>query len=116
MVSFKKLIILKKNSDKEKKEYSLKNLGKFYFFFLKKKIALDLTHPSGGLKRNIILGLQELFKKLPYYENQNKLKENFFSKIKKLKNYKFSRVQRNLPLRGQRTRTNCKTRKKKKIL
>lgn len=116
MIPTKKLIVLKKNSEKEKKEYSSKNLGKFYFFFLKKKIALDLTHPSGGVKKNIILGLQELFKKLPYFTNQNKLKENFFSKIKKLKNYKFSRVMRNLPLRGQRTRTNCRTRKKKKIL
>ena len=33
MIPTKKLIVLKKNSEKEKKEYSSKNLGKFYFFF-----------------------------------------------------------------------------------
>lgn len=118
MIFAKNLIILKKNSEKINKKdlYSSQLLGCFQSFFLKKKIAVHLTHPTGGLRKNLFLELQELYKKNLYFNNQIKLKEKFFSKIKKLQNYKFSRLERNLPLRGQRTHTNAKTRKKRHIV
>lgn len=118
MVFTKKLIILKKNSEKEDKKnlYSLQSIGFFHFFFLKKKIAMDLNHPVGGLQKNIFLNLQEFFKKNIKFVNQSRLKEKFFSKIKKLQNYKYTRVEKNLPLRGQRTHTNSNTRRKRKVL
>lgn len=118
MVSLKNLIILKKKIEKEDKKnlYSLQTVGFFHSFLFKKKIAIDLSHPTGGLKRDFFLTLQELYKKNPQYINQNKLKENFFSKMKKLKNYKSSRIENNLPLRGQRTHTNSRTRRERKIL
>lgn len=118
MIFKKNLIILKKNSEKFNKKdlYSLHLLGCFHSFLLKKKIAMQIVHPTGGLRRNLFLELQELCKKNVEFDNQNKLKEKFFSKIKKLHNYKFSRLERNLPLRGQRTHTNAKTRKKRNII
>ncbi len=118
MIFAKDLIILKKNSEKNSKKdlYSLQTLGCSHFFLLKKKVALDIFHPTGGLRRNIFLELQEFCKKNLHFTNQNKLKEKFFSKIKKLQNYKFSRLIRRLPLRGQRTHTNAKTRKKRDII
>lgn len=118
MIFEKNLIVLKKNSEKNSKKdlYSLQTLGCFHFFLLKKKIALDIFHPTGGLRRNIFLELQEICKRNLHFNNQNKLKEKFFSKIKKLQNYKFSRLERNLPLRGQRTHTNAKTRRKRNII
>jgi ribosomal protein S13 len=114
----KNLIILKKNSEKFSKKdlYSLRTIGCSHFFLLKKKIACDIGHPTGGLRKNLFLELQELFKKNVQFDNQGKLKEKFFLKIKKLQNYKFSRLERNLPMRGQRTHTNAKTRKKRYII
>lgn len=114
----KKLINIKKNSEVEDKKnlYSLQNMGFFHFFLLKKKIAIDINHPSAGLRSSLFLILQDLSKKNIQYLNQNKLKEKYFSKLKKLQNYKFTRVERNLPLRGQRTHTNAKTRRKRKVL
>ena len=111
----KNLIILKKNSEKSNKRdlYSTQSLGCLQFFFLKKKIALQLTHPTGGLRKELFLKLQEIYKKNLQFDNQNKLKEQFFLKIKKIQNYKFSRLERNLPLREQSTHTNAKTRRKR---
>lgn len=91
-------------------------VGKFHRVLLKKKLAQNYQHTTGGLSKNLFFQFQKVFKKLPEFDNQSKLKEDALLRIKKISGYKYSRILKNLPLRGQRTHTNAMTRKKRKVI
>lgn len=104
----------KKMIYKDPKNFVLLGLIKRYS--LKKKLALTKSNFSFGLSQNAFVRLQELIKKNPLFKDQEKIKEEAIIKIKKSLNYKNTRITRGLPLRGQRTRTNAQTRKKRNVL
>ena len=80
--------------------------------FILKKIGLNLNKFKFKIKKNHFYKLNIYKKNL---DNRNYLRKlnNFYFNIKNYKNY---RNQLGYPIRGQRTHTNAKTKKKFKIL
>lgn len=116
----KKFLFLKQKN--EKQNLNKKNLSSFFILgknqtiVLKKKIGINRGHFLGGLREDLFLELQTSIKKDERFVNQLKIKEAALELLKKRLNFKHNRFVKNLPLRGQRTRTNAKTRKKRNII
>jgi ribosomal protein S13 len=96
------------------REFNL--VGLHHRSLIKKKLAFNPLHTTGGVSKSIFNQLQKLLKKSTHFVNQSKLKEDAILKTRRLSGFKSTRILKNLPLRGQRTHTNAKTRKKRKIL
>jgi ribosomal protein S13 len=96
------------------KEFIL--VGRQHRCLLKKRVALSALHITGGLTKKLFFQIQKMMKKLPNFINYNKLKEDAILVTKRQMGFKSTRILKNLPLRGQRTHTNAKTRKKRKVL
>ena len=96
-------IFFKKKKNIFFKKY-FKNFGISYFLNLKKNILIFLKH-------FYILNLYQIL-----LQNNKKLKKKNIFLHKKNKSYKGIRLLKNLPINGQRTKTNSKTRKKHHII
>lgn len=90
-------------------------LGKNNVLFFYKQFGLNRRLKSNKIKYTVYLNTNKLSDKITYQNNlKNYLLKNRRFSIEKLKNYKAVRHQLRYPVRGQRTRTNSKTRKKLK--
>ena len=92
-----------------------KNRKKLFFFnnFFTKSLFFHKNILYSNSLINTILN--ELINS-PKYINPKELKNRQFNLFKQIKNYKYSRIILHLPLRGQRTHTNAKTRKHGRVL
>lgn len=68
-----------------------------------------------SLKEGWIFSTYNLIKKHTSYKNEKYEKFLNLKRIKKKKNYRAHRLRNRLPLRGQRTHTNAKTRKVRNV-
>ena len=113
------MMIIKKNSFLLKK----KVINYMLIFKRKKNIFLRKYFIKNGISFLLNLNMNILFK---YLYEINLLKKKVISiylnkkekllNLKKLKSYKGIRLIRKLPINGQRTKSNAKTRKKRNIL
>lgn len=92
------------------------SVGVHHRHLLKRKLAMYRFHQFGGLSKDFFIRLQKNLRAQPTFINHGLLKEAALVKIRKAGGFKNSRIEKNLPLRGQRTHTNAKTRKKRKVL
>lgn len=55
------------------------------------------------------------YKKSSLHNDDYLKKQEAFAKLKKQRSYRYFRLKRNLPTRGQRTHTNARTRRKRRV-
>lgn len=89
-------------------------IGKFKSLYICKKIEISPSTKVQDLKEETILKIQQL---ISNFEIEGNLRTRIRMNIKRLKDikcYKGMRHKSNLPVRGQRTKTNARTRKRSK--
>jgi len=91
-------------------------LGKSAQLDIKKKLGICVYNSYCGLQRPTFSRLVSFLKKYPKYSDQKKLKYDNIQRIHRMAGYRSLRLRLNLPARGQRTHTNAKTRRKRKIV
>jgi len=92
-----------------KKIYGLGENSLLVFY---KSFGLNYRLKSNKIKYTVYLNMNKFSDRITYRNNlRNYLLKNRHFSIDKLKNYKGVRHQLRYPVRGQRTRTNSKTRK-----
>jgi ribosomal protein S13 len=101
-------ISFKQNKFNFKKKFINLKLGKTTL--LKFKSLMALQNNCLFFSKNYF-NLITRFKNTKLFINHTLKKYEIFSLLKKKKSYKFKRYKNNLPLRGQRTHTNARTRK-----
>lgn len=92
------------------------SIGWQTYYMLKKRIAINYNRANCGLPKNRFWKLQNSFKKKAPFFDQRRLKITRLGELRKLMGYKADRLRKQLPLRGQRTHTNARTRKKRNIV
>ncbi|HIH2763183.1 MAG TPA: 30S ribosomal protein S13 [Candidatus Azoamicus sp.] len=89
-------------------------IGKFKSLYICKKVEISPSTKVEDLKEETILKIQQL---VSNFEIEGNLRTRIRMNIKRLKDikcYKGMRHKSNLPVRGQRTKTNARTRKRSK--
>lgn len=89
-------------------------IGKFKSLYICKKVEISPSTKVADLKEEVVLKIQQL---ISNFEIEGNLRTRIRINIKRLKDikcYKGMRHKSNLPVRGQRTKTNARTRKRNK--
>lgn len=92
-------------------------LGRSTLLDINKKLAFIRSLPASGLPRRAIFDkLVSVLRRYSRFEDQKKKKYDHIQFIHKMQGYRSLRLRGNLPARGQRTHTNAKTRKKRRVI
>lgn len=89
-------------------------IGKFKSLYICKKVDISPSIRVSDLKEDIILKLQQIILNFEIEGNlRTRIRMNI-KRLKDIKSYRGMRHKTNLPVRGQRTKTNARTRKRSK--
>jgi len=112
MVLLRKLNTPKRGSVEKFFPYRHESFGKAYSLKLINVLgSVFFKNLTNSIKLKLLLNL----KKSPHFSDQKLLKFSSLTLLRKIRNYRYFRLRKGMPVRGQRTHTNARTRKRRNV-